>query len=223
MSGAHTSGENRRAKGKEDSVLSTSKVGGRRRDCGFSLIEMVITLAILAIVLGVVGQTVFRVQQSYLRTRTAVEGQNNARSALDLITRLVRQAGNNPRNNATVVPLTVMAAGGRVDQIRIRSDWNPPNGLLNGAYEDVQFSLNPANGQLMIQDFGLGVARAPFVENINGFEILCFDGNSNPIVPAPNCVANAGNIVSVDIVLTTDVPGGPPVVFRSSATVRGRE
>ncbi len=226
MSGAHTSRENTRAEGgKEDSVLSTSKTGRQRHERGFSLVEMVITLAILAIVLGVVGQTVFRVQQSYLRTRTAVEGQNNARSALDLMTRLIRQAGNNPRNNPLVIPLRVqdnIAPVGRIDTIRIGSDWNPADGDALDPYEDVTFSLNAAAGQLMLRE-GAGL-NLPFLENINGFEILCFDGAGNPIDAATaTTVANAGLIVSVDLVLTTNVPEGPPVVFRSSATVRGRE
>jgi len=185
---------------------------------GFSLLEMLVTIVMLGVILGVVGQTVLQVQDLYPDQRRKLEAQSNARTALDLMTRLFRMAGNNPRQIPGLVAVGPDPdANGELDSIRIQADWNLPDGALNDPYEDVTFTTNGSS--LFIQEPG-NAAPIEFLGGISHMGFQYFDAEG---VAVTNPIATPAKIVSMDIVLTCNIPDSPAFVFRSSATARGRE
>lgn len=194
----------------------------RGREQGFSLVEMVTVVGVLAIVLLAVGQIVERVQRQYEAQRRQVEAADNARAALDTIVRLVRLAGNNPRG---LVGLQAIApdldGNGALDTIAFQSDWNPADGVLSDPYENIAFFV--ADGRLMkreADDPPEGVEFAPGVESI------AFSYADTNMSPLPNPAASAGQIayVSISLVMRPPGPNPPPsLTITSGAAVRRRE
>jgi len=189
------------------------------RDAGFSLSEVLVTMVVsllgLAIVANIFAQSnaVYATQRRYLDARTDAAG------ALDMIVRLVRQAG---EVNAANPALGVNAdpdGNNVLDSIRVVSDWNPRNGVATDAYEDVTFTV--AGGILFKREPG-DAAPVAFSEQVNAltFAYRRTDG----VLLATPWAANKIIIGHVEVTLqATPVNGSPGRVFTSSASIRRRE
>jgi len=192
---------------------------------GFSLIEVLVTLAIFSITLGIVGEIIFRVQRDYLSQQQQIDAQNNARMALDILVRLIRVAGNDPQRIGLQPIHPDPDGNGQLDSIRLRADWNPADGDLLDPYEDVIFSTPapPNDNKLLLIQEG-AAAPVEFLDSIDTLSFRYFNRNNVEIVDP---IANPGSIASVDVIIQTfaQVPGSSPIstTFRSSATIRRRE
>ncbi len=78
---------------------------GRGTEAGFSLMELVVVMAILSIVLLVLGQTLWHVQRTESYTRGRTEALDDMRAALTRMTKDLRQTSN--INAATATHLDV--------------------------------------------------------------------------------------------------------------------
>lgn len=198
----------------------------KKKNRGFSLYELLVVVSIFMILTALVAQLLVRTTRDYLSRRDTMEAQNNGRIALDLMVRLVRMAGNDPNRTNFADPIHPDPDGnGIMDSIRLRGDWNPPDGTvaspLNDAREDIIFTV--VNGVLRVQQPNLPApanATADFVDRIQDMTFTYFDRDNNLIA---NPVANRAQIASVDIQLRIQVPDGPPVMFRAGSTIRRRE
>ena len=189
----------------------------RRKVDGFSLLELLIVIMVLSVVLGIIGQIILSVQREYLSQRQLIEAQNSARAALDTLVRLIRIAGNDPERVDFQAIDPDPDGNGQLDSIHLRADWNPADGALDDPYEDIVFSTN--NGVLFTQE-PTNAVPVEFLDRIESVSFAYFDRNNNPIADP---VATPNSIASLDIVMQTRVPGSPPMEFRSSATIRGKE
>ncbi len=194
----------------------------RRRQAGFSLIELVTVVGVLAIVMLAVGQIVERVQRQYESQRKQVEAADNARAALDTLLRLLRLAGNNPRGLAGLSGIVPDLDGnGAFDTIALQSDWNPADGELGGPYENIVFFV--AGGSLMKREEGDPAEGVEFAPGIEAVSFAYFDTSMNPIA---NPAAAADRIAYVSVSLLMQPPGPnppPPLTIGSGAAVRRRE
>jgi type II secretory pathway component PulJ len=192
------------------------------REAGFSLIEALTVTAVMAAVLLVVAQMADRMQIGYLAQRRQLEALDNARPALDLIVRLARMAGGNPRGVPGVRAIDPDPDGnGALDSIALQADWNPPNGSFADPWENVAFSVrdnalvkveagDPPEGVLL----GPGVAALRFAYLDAGLAWV-----ADPIA-TPEAIA----YVSVTLILRDAAPHAPPPIELGSGTaVRGRE
>ena len=159
-------------------------------EAGTTLIEMLIALGITAGVLGASGALAGQMQGSYRLQVETAEAQQEARYAIEWITRHLRSAGNNPYALA-VTPCPVAGTpvmgirldpdgDGVDDDIRIQSDRFPANGLIGGgasncteAGEDVTISHDPATLTLRLQDNNLGGAPEPMTDALVGACASC--------------------------------------------------
>ena len=185
----------------------------RPSQAGFSMIELLISTVIMSIVLGMVLQILASLQEDYLDQSELLEIQTNAVTALDTMVRLVRMAGSNPED----ITLTALDAdpdsNDVYDSIRIQADWNPADGALDDAYEDVAFTTS--NDVLMISE--QGATATPFLEGINAITFSYLDAAGAAIADPE---ANVGDIVTVRIALTAQTIGIETTTFNSSAAVR---
>jgi prepilin-type N-terminal cleavage/methylation domain-containing protein len=117
---------------------------------GFSLVELLVAVAVSALVLGGAVVVTSQIQQGYGQQLDTAASEQEARYALDWIQRLLRQAGSDPYNVRTAAESPCLPSGllpsvngfppvmrdpdhnGVDDDIRIFSDANPPNGAVGG-------------------------------------------------------------------------------------------
>lgn len=185
---------------------------------GFSLVELLMSMAVLSIIVLMVGQIIQGVQQSYSLQMRAMEAQNNARTAQDMIGRLIRLAGYDPLE-IDFNPLDPDPDNNGVyDSIRVQSDWNPPDGVLDDPFEDV--TITNANGILYTQEPG-DIQRVEFVEDIQALTFQYFD-RDNQFIANPQ--ADPNSIVHVNLAVEIQPEGFPePQTFSSGITLRIKE
>src|SRR5688572_26649707 len=120
-----------------------------KNEAGFSLVEVSIVAVVLVAVIGIVASLVSSVKTSYAEMQPRTEALNDANAALDMLTRLIRMAGNNPNNitNLQGINPGTADAGGVYRTITLRSDWrganpsDPPDNDTNDPWENVVFSV----------------------------------------------------------------------------------
>jgi prepilin-type N-terminal cleavage/methylation domain-containing protein len=187
---------------------------------GYSLIEMMVSMVIGVIILiGLYdvldeNQKVYRAQQQ-VNTMTA-----QVRSAMDIMARTIRSAGNN-RRALKLAPAVYIADA---DVIRVLSDMpqdynadgdtyditSPGTGddenengdqQLNDPDEDVTFFLD--SNQLIKRNF----SDAPPVESGDGVNLPGIDPDPNPLPPGESDVILADNILELTFRYYTIPPG----------------
>lgn len=154
----------------------------RRTSAGFTMIEMLIAFAIVGFVMGGILMILSQSQASYVNQTAQAEQVQQMRIALDQITRVLRQAGNDPMK-ALAVPPVVPGQG----SVQVHADisgsvpsvtGNPlertgdPDGLLNSIYEVVTISYDPWNKQVLC-DVGYGPQVA--AEEVDALTFTFYD------------------------------------------------
>ena len=172
---------------------------------GFTLVELMVALAVGSIVMAAV-MTAFQAQHNtYLAQGQVVEMQQNARVALDMLELDIRSAGNDPNNlgagitTVGIDPVTGVAStltftrdnGGedtnRNGVLDVGEDTNG-NGVLDaGVLETISYGLVDAfstegRNDWVVDDLGRneGGGPQPVAENISRLEFRYLDGNGNP-------------------------------------------
>ena len=195
--------------------MSTSKTKARAvahrlsSEAGFSLVELIIVMGIMILILGLLASVVAGMETNYRQQRPRTEAINSANTAMDMLVRLIRSAGNN-LDDSGIIPGPV-GADGAYHTIRIQSDWNPVDGMTTGVLEDVTFSV--ANNALQIQE-----GANPSTDYVTGVASVTFTyyDNTNNAIADP--VVNNDRIALVKIDLAT--AGSSPMIFTSMAHVR---
>ena len=181
--------------------------------------ELLVVMAVLIVVLGLIGSVMITIQRLYLSQQTLIDASNNARVALDLMLRLARVAGNNPER-ISFEPIHPDPDGNtQMDSIRLRGDWNPGDGVLDDAYEDMIFTTS--NGVLYIQRPSDG-SPVEFVDRVASLT-FSYKDRTGADISSSDAVANRNVIAYVDIELRTSVPDVPDMLFKSSAVIRTRK
>jgi hypothetical protein len=171
-------------------VSGTFPIGGRAADeRGFSLVELMIVGLITTMIAGAAVTLASQVQRTYSYQLNDAGVQQEARYAMDWITRTLAAAGSNPYGitvsacpaaGTVFVPLTLDPDGdGLQDDVRIRSDINRPNGVLLGVAgacnevgEDVTIAHDAVN--LTLTRFDRGLENAPVAVTDQVFTRLRF-------------------------------------------------
>lgn len=186
-----------------------SEEESRRSAAGFSLTELLIAFAIVAFVMGAVLMILSQSQASYVAQTEQAERVQEMRVALDQITRVLRQAGNDPFRALTVPPVVPGQSS-----VQIHADisgsipsvtGNPlertgdPDGLLNSIYEVVTVSYDPWNRQVLC-DVGYGPQVT--AEEVDSLQFTYYDINgaatTDPLRIARVKVTMAGRAADPD-------------------------
>ena len=170
--------------------------------CGFTLVEIVIAMAMASFVLAGAVATYTAYQRAQANQDRVVEMQQNIRSAMVLLTRDIREAGCDPNmvSGAGIVTATV-------GQIRITRDIaghainpNQADGDTTDANEDIIYSLDPVvdsdgaepNGipdtaevaDFCRNDWNGGGLFQPIAQNIERLEFRFLDVDG-AVIPTP--------------------------------------
>lgn len=173
--------------------MGVTTVKARRR-CypnppGFTLVELLIAIAISGMVLAAVCSVFVMQNKAYSVQEQVVEMQQNARAAMDMMTREIAMAGYRPPGATTTVGITAAAAS----SLSFKQDLNN-DGDTSDANEDVTYSLYTEDS---VQKIGrnTGGGNQPVAENIQSLTLTYFDANGNS-------TAVLANIRQVGITLT---------------------
>lgn len=134
---------------------------------GFSLIELLIVTVVLLIVLGILATIVGGVQSAYTTHRERAAKHTEALASLNLITRIVRNAGSNTTQ-------TALTATGN-DRLRIKSDWNISDDSLDDPFEDVEFYVS--DNVLYMTSVSPITNTVELAQNIESINFEYFDSN----------------------------------------------
>jgi type IV pilus assembly protein PilW len=178
----------------------------KNRNDGFTLVEMLVAMAIGAIVMAAVYSTYSTQQKSYILQEQVGAMQQNIRAAMYYMTRDIRMAGCDPTGNANA---GITAAGPTSISFTrdIRTGMDPANntadGRTDGWNESVTYSLDAANNRITRN----GQALA---ENIDALDFVYLDPNGNVLNPGLSAVPSASipSIQSVQITVVAKTGRG---------------
>jgi len=146
----------------------------QNKERGFTLIELLIAMAVGLIVLSAVVSTFIIQRKTFDVQEQTTEMTQNARAAMDLMTREIRMAGYNP-TGATFDGVTF-----NISELKIQADLN--GGDLNndgdttsGSNETITYSYDGTNNQID-RKIGAGTPNA-LAENIQAFTFEYLDKN----------------------------------------------
>ena len=167
-------------------------VGNER---GFTLVELMIAAALTMVVVGAAVGLATRVQNSYQYEVDDAAVQQEARFALDWISRTVAAAGSAPYGMATPCgddeeysPGFILDPDddGEHDDIRVLSDVKVPNGQIGGSTctedsEDVTIALG-ADGTITRLDVALDMTATSMTDSVfTGLSFAFLDADRAPV------------------------------------------
>jgi prepilin-type N-terminal cleavage/methylation domain-containing protein len=125
---------------------------------GFTLIELMISLTMLAIVIGGLTTSMVTMQRGYTRQREIARSEDALRNAEVVLSTILRYAGANPRNIGGLNPPRIDPFEPPFDSIHVVADFNPVDQLVTGALENV---LVFARNDTLYVRWQAGAAEAP--------------------------------------------------------------
>jgi len=181
---------------------------------GFTLVELLISMTLVALVMTAVYSTYQSQQKTYVVQNQMAAMQQNARAAMFYMERELRMAGCDPTGNAgagvetaaaDTIQFTMDITGGESDGKDNDSDGTVdeaaediyPDGLTTGTDEDITYRLNDndIDGDTDLERTDNGVTRL-IAENIDVLDFVYLDKDS-AVLAAP--VADLSDIRAVQI------------------------
>jgi type IV pilus assembly protein PilW len=189
------------------------KKNQRPGSAGFTLVEVLMCIAILSVLFGTVYRTFDTFNRSYANENVKAGVQQKSRIGIDLLARDIRLAGLDPlgTSNAGFNPANTSSTS-----IQFTADLNY-DGDLDDPFEDITYALN---GNLLQQttDLGSGPVTATLLDNVTALTFTYLDQTNN-LLPAP---VATGEIRTVIISLTMQRPAGREKTVSRSYTTRVR-
>lgn len=167
----------------------------QKRVPGFSLIELLIAIAISGIVLGAVSSLFIMQNKSYSVQEQVAEMQQNARAAMDIMTREIRMAG----------PASTGIVSATANSINFTQDING-DGDTADANENMTYAYDTADNQITRN-------TQPVAEKIQSLEFKYWDDTvtdyqDSNMLSRP--VANPANIRVIQITITARTANPDP-------------
>lgn len=169
---------------------------------GFSLTELLVASLVLTVISGAMFTLLTKDQQAFVAENDFVEATQNSRLAMDIVSSVARQAGNDP-DGTGLTPFTLIDwftdSNNNVvcREIRIQSDitgsnsqangTGDPDGTVNSPWEDVTFRFVDGSplGELQMRTTS-GGAFQTFAKNIRDVRFLAFDATGAPTSTGAN-------------------------------------
>ena len=160
--------------------------------CGFTLVEMLLSILILAIVSGGVFTTFNSSQLSYQSHEEVAEVISTSRFSMDQLMNYFRQAGNDPEGHLAsngISPIEILGT----KHVRINSDLTgsvpdpsdpsdplkstgDPDGTLDNLYEQVVVRYDSAQERIYLD---IGYGEEILASDISSFDLIFYDSAGN--------------------------------------------
>ncbi len=171
----------------------TNGVAGRR--AGFSTIGMIVAFVLLGLLLAPMLGTILSAQRGFVASRDRARAAGSVRYAHLSLTRFMRLAGSSPIG----LPLPGIDpdpdGNGFFDDVRLRSDYNPPDGDLDDPGEDLTFFLR---ADTMFVKSGNDGDEEPFLIGVDSLAFEYFD-RDGLVISDPARIGPRAMVVDVTI------------------------
>ena len=177
------------------------KIQKKQNENGFTLVELLVAMAISVIVMASIGYVYYTQQKSYVAQEQISAMQQNLRAAMYYMEREIRMAGFDPTQSDTPGIQTASPNTMRFTlDITDDTDTGPPDGDTGDANEDITYSLadNDGDGDNDLERNGNLIA-----ENIDALDFVYLDSNGGPI-------ATISDIRSVQVTIVARTGKGDP-------------
>lgn len=166
---------------------------------GFTLIELMVAMAIASIVMAAIVATYQNQMRMHLTQQSIVDMHQNARAAMHLMKSEIQMAGYDPSASADASVLTATA-----NDFRFQIDADE-DGAIAGGNEDIRYALSGTN---LGRETGGAGGLQPVAENIDALEFIYFDENLNRFTPTAGNQSELDRVrmVQVTLVARADDP-----------------
>lgn len=165
---------------------------------GFTLVEILVALALSAVVLSAIYSVYIAQQKAYIVQEEVAKMQQNLRAALLMMAGELRMAGYDPTGNAGAGIVSIATAP---HSIRFTKDISG-NGAIAENGEDITYSLVSVGGvnKLIRDDASVAATneQKAVAENLEVLDLVYLDQNNAKIV---NPAAHINDIRSIEITL----------------------
>lgn len=143
---------------------------------GFTLVEVTISLGLLAIVMASLFGVIISSQRDYVRQRDAVHSQEAIRAAENIVSTSLRAGGADPFDvgGAGIDPDPL--DHGAFDNLRVVSDYNPPDGDFADPNEDLLVWVDADTLYARLQ---AGQQPYPLAYPVVSLELEYYDADGN--------------------------------------------
>jgi len=153
-----------------------------RSQKGFTLVELMVTMAIMAVVMAGVYSAYYSQQQSYIVQEQVSEMQQNLRGAMYFMAKEIRMAGCNPTGSAdagivtagsNTINFTMDTRGQDID--------DPPNGNVTNPNENITYILYDSDGDGTNDALGrdTGTGNRLVAQNVDALDFVYLDEDGN--------------------------------------------
>jgi prepilin-type N-terminal cleavage/methylation domain-containing protein len=181
--------------------LLANSISVFRNSKGLTLVEVMMTLLIFAVVLAVVNNVFFTTQGLYTRTQQRAEMQMTTRAGLAVMMTELRAMGCDPTESGIAGLRSATA-----DSCRFQSDTNGDGAIqTTEPSEDIVYYFDP-DQETVFRDPGTG--PQVFITNVTQFAFQYFDANNQALGPLPLNNQLIPLVRSVGIAITAEAPRG---------------
>lgn len=160
-----------------------------RETSGLTTLGMIISLVLLGLFLSPLIGTIIGAQRGFVTTQGRARATSNVRYAHLALTRVLRAAGSNPIAGGVQAIDPDPDADGIFNDVRLRSDFNPPDGDTNDPGEDLRYYLR-ADTMYVQPDGG---AEQPYLIGVDSLAFEYYDRDGVAITDAAR-IASRGAI-----------------------------
>jgi prepilin-type N-terminal cleavage/methylation domain-containing protein len=184
---------------KKEAFLSSA--GGKDKN-GFSMVELLLALAVLSILMAAMIGLFVTLSQSYTTQNAAAGVQQVLRTGIDMMTRHIRMAGYNP------LRLTDVGIKADFSQDRIHFSYDLDADGIIAEDEDITFLLEAQK----LKRQKRGRLPSTMIDNVTDLRFTYLDADNQP-------AGNPDDIKSVVVSMTVSAPAGRSrVLSRTYAT-----
>jgi type IV pilus assembly protein PilW len=169
---------------------------------GFSMIEMVLALAAVAIMFSAIYAGFERLNRSYAAENVKAGTQQSARIGVEMMVQDIRLAGLNPLGTAGAG----IVADPTPTLLRFTADLNF-DGDTNDPFEDITYDLSGTTLRQTNRNDLVNPNPEVLLENVSELIFTYLDSNGN-VIPTANLAARRLDIRTIGISLTLDRPAG---------------
>jgi type IV pilus assembly protein PilW len=136
---------------------------------GFTLMELVVSTAISMVILGAIAGTFMTQTKFYNAQEQVNEMQQNARAAMDLISREIKSAGYKPTGTA------IVGVAYSTTELRVRADLDADGAINDTSDEHLVYTFDNANMQIKRAYGVVGATPDVLANNITAFAFNYLD------------------------------------------------
>lgn len=184
------------------------------RSRGFTLVELLVAMAVGAIVLTAIYSVYGGLTRSYTAQNVTADMQQVVRAGIDFMVEDIIRAGLNPQEAAGIGIATATST-----TIRFTADRDMNGSIDAGNSEDITYFYDTAINRL--DQFLDGANRQPFIDNVSSMTFIYLDADGNDLGD-PVAAADLDDIRTILISLTVQEPAGRQGLIARTYSTRFR-